>query len=530
MAVTNRLAPPRSTRLRAADIRLRVGALRRFAPAAIATLAATIALTAVTAAPPADAAVRRAACGAPHRGGPSAAGGRADHGHRVDQRPAGDLLRCRRLDLRARCRAASRDARTTRLRRHREGQGPPFEPLLMPGCRTCCAWPGTASRCTAGPCYAASHGCVRMVPISRPRVRQGADGRAGDHLADTEPVAFTDPVLVSCRSRRRSMPRARAKTRRRSRPATEAAAAAKAAVAMAIRTAATAPAAVRKLTFEKRADAEFTHIEKVLAPPSGRSQGQGSGCTAEGQRQGAGVGHATRCRQGRPQGKAGRLRGRRRPRRPRPSASSSRRDGCEARYRAGLGLCQPRHAEALRSDTSRFGWRRAVRYEHRSSAHQGSRQAARHAHLYSGGARRWRRPALDRSHDRQRGNWRYRQGGHIGAAVQGGARSHRTDIRGRRSPSRTSRWAARPTTAPSSSQWCSTTSRRAASPIASTRPICASRNAIRMRASSAASVIGSPPGLARTEIVAINAALAAYARQQRGRLISRIPPVGHCRA
>jgi Epoxide hydrolase N terminus len=65
------------------------------------------------------------------RGDGAAQGRRADHGDRVDQQPANHFLRRRRLDP---ARAGvdrhhgTRDARW-HLRRHREGQRPPLEPL-----------------------------------------------------------------------------------------------------------------------------------------------------------------------------------------------------------------------------------------------------------------------------------------------------------------------------------------------------------------------------------------------------------------
>ena len=71
------------------------------------------------------------ACGAPHRGGRPARSRRADHGDRVDQEPAGHLLRCRGLDLpRA---GIDRHHRTRdagrRVRAAGKGQGPPFQPV-----------------------------------------------------------------------------------------------------------------------------------------------------------------------------------------------------------------------------------------------------------------------------------------------------------------------------------------------------------------------------------------------------------------
>src|SRR5947209_6791526 len=86
--------------------------VRRWAPPAIVTLAATAALTALTAAGPAR-----------H--------GRADHGDRIDQEPEGDHLRRQRLGptragVERNC--GTRDA-SRRLQRRGEGQGSSLEPL-----------------------------------------------------------------------------------------------------------------------------------------------------------------------------------------------------------------------------------------------------------------------------------------------------------------------------------------------------------------------------------------------------------------
>ena len=106
-------------------------AIRRWWPRVLVTLAAMAALTALTAASPARAAAKSGASRPRRRGDGPARRQRADHGDRVDQEPAGDILRRRRLDP-ARA-GVERHDRTRdagrRLQRPREGQGPPLEPL-----------------------------------------------------------------------------------------------------------------------------------------------------------------------------------------------------------------------------------------------------------------------------------------------------------------------------------------------------------------------------------------------------------------
>jgi hypothetical protein len=87
---------------------------------------------------------------------------------------------------------------------------------------------------------------------------------------DTEPVAFSDPALfVPKQDVIDAMPARAQALARDADDAAKAAAAAKAAVAPAKRAAATAPAAVRNLTYLKqRADAELAYAEKVLTAAS----------------------------------------------------------------------------------------------------------------------------------------------------------------------------------------------------------------------------------------------------------------------
>ena len=164
------------------------GAIPRSSLPAIATLAATAALTVLTAAAPADAAPRQARpeptteAAAPRGAGEPIMAIVSIKSQKVTiydaegwilrapvstgttgrETPAGvsALWRSRRIITRA--------------------------SMTMPGCRTCCASPGTASRCTAGR-------CPDMLPrrlradafwLCGEAVRQGPHRHACDHLAD----------------------------------------------------------------------------------------------------------------------------------------------------------------------------------------------------------------------------------------------------------------------------------------------------------------------------------------------------------
>ena len=135
---------------------------------------------------------RRAETGAPggsHRGDGAARCGRADHGDRVDQEPAGHVLRRRGLDL---SRAGvdrhhgTRDA-GRRVRHRREEQGTPLEHV-----RRCRDAEHAAHHLERH--RAARRAAARLCGLARLRadalricgkaVRQDADRDAGDHLAE----------------------------------------------------------------------------------------------------------------------------------------------------------------------------------------------------------------------------------------------------------------------------------------------------------------------------------------------------------
>jgi L,D-transpeptidase catalytic domain. len=81
--------------------------------------------------------------------------------------------------------------------------------MTMPGCRTCSASPGTASRCMAGRCpgmrpRTAACGCPLALPRTVRKTRIGM--RVIISPNDAEPVEFSHP-RCSCRTGRPSRPR-----------------------------------------------------------------------------------------------------------------------------------------------------------------------------------------------------------------------------------------------------------------------------------------------------------------------------------
>src|SRR6202790_528286 len=128
-------------------------------------------------------------------------------------------------------------------------------------------WNGIALHGGPLPGYAASHGCVRMPFDFAEKVFDKAPMGMRVIISpnDTEPVAFSDPLLfVPKQDVIDAMPARADALARDADEATRAAAAAKAAVLAAKRAA--APAAVRQLNdLKKRADADLAHAEKMLA-------------------------------------------------------------------------------------------------------------------------------------------------------------------------------------------------------------------------------------------------------------------------
>ncbi len=130
-------------------------------------------------------------------------------------------------------------------------------------------WNGIALHGGPLPGYAASHGCVRMPFDFAERVFDKAPMGMRVIISpnDTEPVAFSDPLLfVPKRDVIDAMPARADALARDADEATRAAAAAKTAAAAAKREAAAATAAARNLaSLKKRTDAELAYAEKMLA-------------------------------------------------------------------------------------------------------------------------------------------------------------------------------------------------------------------------------------------------------------------------
>src|SRR6204780_4787825 len=130
-------------------------------------------------------------------------------------------------------------------------------------------WNGIALHGGPLPGYAASHGCVRMPFDFAAKVFDKAPMGMRGIISpiDAEPVAFSDPALfVPKQDVIDAIPAHADAAVRDADDAAKAAAAAKAAVPAAKRAAATAPAAVRNLTYLKqRADADLAHADKALA-------------------------------------------------------------------------------------------------------------------------------------------------------------------------------------------------------------------------------------------------------------------------
>jgi hypothetical protein len=262
--MTNRLMPARSTRVRAAGF---------CAPAAIVTLAATAALTALIAASPADAAASRTRAARPTE--------------MTAPRPAAEPImaivsvKSQQVTfydadgwiLRAPVSTGTTGRETPAgvfavIEKDKDHHSSMYDDAWMPNMLRI-TWNGIALHGGPLPGYAASHGCIRMPFDFAEKVFDKAPMGMRVIIApgDSEPVAFSDPALfVPKQDVIDAMPARAQALFREADDAAKAAAAAKTAVATAKREAAAAPAAVRNLVLlKKRADAELGHAEKLLA-------------------------------------------------------------------------------------------------------------------------------------------------------------------------------------------------------------------------------------------------------------------------
>jgi hypothetical protein len=260
----------RSIRVRAAGIRTRAEALRGRAPV-IVMLAATIALARVIAALPADAAAGRTGPARPVQAtAPRAAGEPimaivSIKSQQVTFYDAGGWI------LRAPVSTGTTGRETPAgvfavVEKNKDHHSSLYDDAWMPNMLRI-TWNGIALHGGPLPGYAASHGCVRMPFDFAEKVFDKAPMGMRVIISpnDTEPVAFSDPLLfVPKQDVIDAMPARAQALARDADEATRAAAAAKAALVAAKRAA--TPAAVRKLNdLKKRADADLAHAEKMLA-------------------------------------------------------------------------------------------------------------------------------------------------------------------------------------------------------------------------------------------------------------------------
>ncbi len=256
--MTEQVLPARSTRVRAAGF---------CAPAAVAMVAA--ALTALTAAPPADA-KQAAPVTAPREAAEPIMAIVSIKSQQVTFYDADGWI------LRAPVSTGTTGRETPAgvfavIEKDKDHHSSMYDDAWMPNMLRI-TWNGIALHGGPLPGYAASHGCVRMPFDFAAKVFDKAPlgMRVIISPNDTEPVAFSNPALfVPKQDVIDAMPARAQALAQDADDAAKAAAAAKAAVAPAKRAAATAPAAVRNLTFLKqRADAELAYAEKVLTAAS----------------------------------------------------------------------------------------------------------------------------------------------------------------------------------------------------------------------------------------------------------------------
>ena len=242
------------------------------------------------------------------------------------------------------------------VEKHKDHRSSLYDDAWMPHMQRI-TWNGIALHGGPLPGYAASHGCIRMPFGFAEKLfdKTQIGMRVIISPDDAEPVEFSHPALFVPKSEAIAAAPARAETL--AREADEAAKLAqqtKNAAALAAKEAAPLTAALRKLELAKtRADAALAAAEKALAAAkTDQARARGRGPEAEGRRQGRGAAGAARRRQGQREvearcgrGGPGRRQGGR-------DQEGRRRQGGkrgEARARAGLGLHQPRDAEALRA-------------------------------------------------------------------------------------------------------------------------------------------------------------------------------------
>ena len=259
--------------IRDAGLYAQANASRRWAPAAMVTLASMIAMAAVIAAPPADAAARHARPARPTEAtAPRAAG-----------EPIMAIVSIKSQQVtfydadgwiyRAPVSSGTTGRETPAglfavVEKNKDHHSSLYDDAWMPNMLRI-TWNGIALHGGPLPGYAASHGCVRMpydfAGKMFDKVPMGM--RVIISPTDVEPVAFSDPaLLVPKQEAINAVPERAAKLNTEADEATKTAAAAKAAAVKAVREAAALTASLRKLEYaKKRADAALAYATKVLA-------------------------------------------------------------------------------------------------------------------------------------------------------------------------------------------------------------------------------------------------------------------------
>ena len=247
--------------------------VRRWAPPAIVTLAATAAFTALTAAPPADAAPRQARPEHTTEGAAPRAAGEPIMAIVSIKSQKVTIYDADGWVLRAPVSSGTKGRETPAgvfsvVEKDKDHRSSLYDDAWMPHMLRI-TWNGIALHGGPLPGYAASHGCVRM-PFGFAeklfdKVRIGT--RVIISPSDAEPVEFSHPALFTPNSQAIAAAPARAETlAREADEATKLAQQTKNAAALAVKEAAPLTAALRKLELAKtRADAALAVAEKALA-------------------------------------------------------------------------------------------------------------------------------------------------------------------------------------------------------------------------------------------------------------------------
>src|SRR5689334_246303 len=257
----------RCTRARPTEV------VRRWASPAIVTLAATAALTALTAAPPADAAPRQARPEHTTEGAAPRAAGEPIMAIVSIKSQNVTIYDADGWILRAPVSSGTTGRETPAgvfaiIEKDKDHHSSLYDDAWMPNMLRI-TWNGIALHGGPLPGYPASHGCVRMPYDFAENLFDKAEigMRVVISPNDATPVAFSDPALFQPSAAAIAAAPARIKTlAREAEEAAKAADEAKKAAATAAREAASAAASLHKMEWQKsRADAELSSADKQLA-------------------------------------------------------------------------------------------------------------------------------------------------------------------------------------------------------------------------------------------------------------------------